>query len=94
MTINIRNCIFGFKCTKKWEDLNYTSNKGVKFCDDCQREVHFIDDVLSLEQAIILNRCVAVSTPSEKNEIVTEVTVGMVLPINYDEAAFKRKAND
>ena len=94
MTINIRNCTFGFKCSKKWETLNETINEGIKFCENCQREVHFIEDLVSLEEAIGLNRCVAISMPSEKNKVIKEVTVGMVNPINYDEAAFKRKFGD
>ena len=91
MTINIRNCVFGFKCSKKWEDLNVTSNKGIKFCDDCQREVYFIEDLVPLEEAIMLNRCVAIRAPSEKNNTIKEVTVGMIQAIDYDEASFKRK---
>ena len=94
MSINLRNCIFGFKCNQKWETLNATSVNGIKFCDDCQREVHLVEDLRSLEEAIILNRCVAISTLSDKNEIVREVTVGMVEAFDFDEPAYKRSKNN
>ena len=87
-TINIRNCIFGFKCTQKWNELDVTQNKGIRFCNDCQKEVHFIEDLVSLEEAIILNRCVAINAPSEKHGVAKEITLGMISSVDYDEAAF------
>ena len=90
MSINIRNCVFGFKCSNKWDALNSTAIEDIKFCEDCQKEVYFIEDLTSLEEAISLNRCIAINTASESNEIV-KVTVGMVSSVDYDEAAFKRK---
>lgn len=89
MAINIRNCVFGFKCTNKWESLNSTTIEDIKFCEDCQKEVYFIEDLVSLEKAIALNRCVAINTTSESDEIV-KITVGMISSVDYDEAAFKR----
>jgi hypothetical protein len=89
MPINLRNCVFGFKCTNKWGSLNATANEDIKFCEDCQKEVYFIEDLFSLEEAIALNRCVAINTTSESDEIV-KVTVGMISSVDYDEAAFKR----
>jgi hypothetical protein len=89
MPINIRNCVFGFKCTNKWGSLNATAIEDIKFCEDCQKEVYFIEDLFSLEEAIALNRCVAINTTSESDAIV-KVTVGMISSVDYDEAAFKR----
>ena len=89
MAINIRNCVFGFKCTNKWAGLNNTAIEDIKFCEDCQKEVFFIEDLVSLEKAIALNRCVAINTSLENDEIV-KITVGMISSVDYDEAAFKR----
>jgi hypothetical protein len=90
MSVNIRNCVFGFKCTNKWESLNATAVDNIKFCDDCQKEVYFIEDLVSLDEAIALNRCIAINTTSKSEKIVNKITVGMLSSVNYDEAAFKR----
>lgn len=60
MAASIRNCVFAYKCTRSWDSLQVTSERDMRFCDDCQREVHYCHDAWSLGQAIALNRCVAV----------------------------------
>ena len=62
--INVRNCIFGFKCDKRWGEMIETSQRDVKFCDSCQKEVYLISDEYELMEAIELNRCVAIFQPS------------------------------
>jgi hypothetical protein len=44
-----------------------TDKDDVRFCSECQREVHFCADVYELANAVALNRCVA---------IIVEVHVG------------------
>ena len=34
----IRNCVFAFKCTAKWDDLNPTDDDKIHFCNECQKE--------------------------------------------------------
>jgi hypothetical protein len=60
MTTSIRNCVFAFKCTKAWDGLTETADPGVRYCGDCQREVHFCENPWELAQAVALNRCVAI----------------------------------
>jgi len=95
MSINIRNCIFGFKCSKHWEALSSTSNEGIKFCDDCQKPVYLINEQTELVKAIELNRCVAINSNSnEDNKTSKEIYVGMVSSVDYDQPAFKRNKSD
>jgi len=60
LPMTIRNCIFAFKCTAKWDELTPTENDKVNFCQDCQREVHLCEDDNELATAVRLNRCVAI----------------------------------
>lgn len=55
---NIRNCPWGYSCTKKWDDLIATSEEDIRFCNACQKEVHWVDDREELAECVLLNRCV------------------------------------
>ena len=57
--ISIRNCRFAFKCEMKWDDLNETGDEDVRFCNSCEKEVHFCINDDELARAVRLNRCVA-----------------------------------
>lgn len=59
MNLTIRNCRFAFKCDKEWDSLDDTGDEDVRFCQTCQKEVHFCNDNFELIQNIKLNRCVA-----------------------------------
>ena len=56
---SIRNCRFAFKCDKQWNDLEETEDNQIKFCNTCEKEVHFCDDDYELARNIRLNRFVA-----------------------------------
>jgi len=56
----IRNCRFAYKCEAKWEQLPETDDPSVRFCLDCEKEVHYCLTDEQLAEAIRLNRCVAV----------------------------------
>lgn len=59
--VTLRNCTFAYKCTKQWEKLEETDQKSIRFCCDCQNEVHYCEDDQELLKSIKLNRCVAFS---------------------------------
>lgn len=61
MSLTIRNCTFAFKCTQQWEKLEETREESIRFCQDCQKEVHLCEDDEELVESIKLNRCVAFS---------------------------------
>ena len=48
----IRNCVFAFKCTAKWDELIPTDDDKIHFCNACQKEVHLAKMIVSW-----LNRC-------------------------------------
>ncbi len=58
--INIRNCIFGFKCTADWYALNDTEDPKIRFCLGCKKDVYKVATKKELYEAIELNRCVAI----------------------------------
>lgn len=67
--LNIRNCVFGFKCNADWENMQVVlaqisdpqDTSEVRFCSTCQREVHLSLDDQQLVTNIKLNRCIALS---------------------------------
>ncbi len=75
--INIRNCIFGFKCSQKWEALRVTRMANVRFCTECGKDVYKIQDKDALLEAIQLNRCVAIDSPEYSKDLIAPFcTVG------------------
>jgi hypothetical protein len=67
--IDLRNCIFGFKCTANWDDMKRTSEQRVRHCEQCQKNVYFITKPDELIEAINLNRCVAIAPPESQNDL-------------------------
>jgi hypothetical protein len=59
-TIKIRNCVFAFRCNKRWDDLARTAKPGVKFCDDCSKEVFWCASDADLADAVRQGWCVAI----------------------------------
>ena len=57
--VSIRNCRFAFKCDRKWDDLTETEEDEIRFCNVCEKEVHFCEDDDQLARSVKLNRCVA-----------------------------------
>ena len=61
----IRNCEFRYECPKLWAELQETENKKIRFCDACDRSVHYCKTPAELHRAIINNYCVAVEIKKE-----------------------------
>jgi hypothetical protein len=55
--IAIRNCIFGFKCNADWHGMQLTSDRNVRNCDACEKDVYLIATKEQLVEAIDLNHC-------------------------------------
>ena len=92
--INIRNCVFGFRCAQNWEAMKETSRDGVRFCDECGKDVYWITNKESLMEAISLNRCIAIEVPREQGtprEQAREIMVGM--RVSYEEKHGKPEPN-
>lgn len=54
----VLNCPMKYICTKDWFLLESTSNKNIKYCDSCNREVHFCNSNEELESALQNNLCI------------------------------------
>ncbi|MCC2637827.1 MAG: hypothetical protein K0Q68_1546 [Moraxellaceae bacterium] len=60
MTLSLRNCPFAFRCDRKWTSLKPTREPDIRFCGDCQREVHRCHTEGQLAEAVARNRCIAI----------------------------------
>ena len=67
--IDLRNCVFGFKCTANWDEMKRTSEQRVRHCGECRKDVYFITKPEELIEAINLNRCVAIAPPESQNNL-------------------------
>ncbi len=57
----IRNCEFKFKCEQQWDSLIPKDGvENLKYCSQCQKDVHLVKDPWELAIAIDKNYCVAV----------------------------------
>ncbi len=75
--VTLRNCTFAFKCTQQWNELDKTSEKNIRFCNECQKEVHYCENDQELLKSIKLNRCVAFS----RDQVIHEM--GYIVAPDY-----------
>ena len=68
--IDIRNCVFGFKCTADWDAMKVTSNETIRHCAGCKKDVHQVSTKEELFEAIQLNHCVAIFDSPKKPDFV------------------------
>lgn len=71
----IRNCEFRFECPKIWTELQETKNEKIRFCNCCNRSVHYCKTPVELQRAIINNYCVAVEIKKGR-EMPRQVLLG------------------
>ena len=79
--INIRNCVFGFRCTQNWDAMQETSRDGVRFCKECAKDVYWVSNKDKLLEAITLNHCIAIESPKDPTrprDKQPEVLLGMI----------------
>ena len=74
--LTIENCIFEFKCPKKWgELLSIEKTTTVKFCSACERPVFLCENDEDLRRHVTKGDCVCViSTKSEHHLMGNVVT--------------------
>lgn len=58
--INVRNCVFGFKCNADWDAMGQSTNPTIRHCSACKKDVYQVSTKEELFDAIQLNRCVAI----------------------------------
>lgn len=59
MTGSIRNCSWGYKCEKTWDDLLAIDRTDHRYCDACEKNVYLCKTTEELSTSVLLNRCVA-----------------------------------
>ena len=59
MTGSIRNCSWGYKCEKTWDDLLAIDRTDHRYCDACEKNVYLCKTADELSTSVLLNRCVA-----------------------------------
>lgn len=50
---------FRFQCDKSWEDLEVSSDEGIRFCTDCKKEVHMMLSMDQLKSLEVDSPCIA-----------------------------------
>jgi hypothetical protein len=59
--LTIRNCTFAYRCKANWDDLvKDEEDNSIRFCLDCQKEVHFCESDEELVHNVVNNRCIAI----------------------------------
>lgn len=71
----VKNCDFKYQCDKDWDELEETSDSGIRFCHECKNNVYLCLNEDSFVKAIQLGRCVAAASDDEKYDI--QRTVGI-----------------
>jgi hypothetical protein len=74
----IRKCIFAYKCEADWELLEDTNKEKIRFCNACEKEVHFCEDDKELTEAIHANHCVAFERVEKRSRLVK--MIGLIRP--------------
>jgi uncharacterized protein (TIGR02996 family) len=51
---------FELVCRKEWDDLTATAEPGVRFCEECEQNVHYCDTIVTARRHAAQGHCVAV----------------------------------
>ncbi len=60
MSMRIENCAFTFKCPQTWEQLSQTDEKNVRFCGQCESNVHLCNTDEEFLQHVQNRHCIAI----------------------------------
>jgi uncharacterized protein (TIGR02996 family) len=55
-----RTSVFQFRCERRWEDLQPTDDREVRFCRACSLSVYYCDTIMEVRQHAGQGHCVAV----------------------------------
>ncbi|MDC2891036.1 hypothetical protein [Psychrosphaera algicola] len=67
--MEIRNCKFEYECPEKWESLVKTEQQNVRYCNICDKGVHFCKNEKEIFELIKDNKCIAIEV-SDTPEMV------------------------
>jgi uncharacterized protein (TIGR02996 family) len=78
--IPIENCEpFDFQCPKQWENLNATEDTGVRFCEECRKNVYYCNDIEEARNHAVAGDCVAVDLGVIRRANDLEMPIPMML---------------
>lgn len=83
--IEICGVRFRFRCPKRWELLQVTSNAALRFCEECRQDVYFCDTIQKAQEHAKHGHCVAVDArlPRTRNDLSVRprsVMMGRIMP--------------
>jgi len=79
----LRNCAWGYKCEKEWDDLLVTDKDKVRHCDACDQSVYLCESREALSAAVLQNRCVALDIALLKKRSGYEKSAGIDTGISF-----------
>ena len=83
----VRNCEFKFSCHQSWEGLEIKSqDDAIRYCSECKKDVHIVENAWELVLAIENNYCVAVP----RTEVITAKAIKNINKPLLGHVAFKR----
>ncbi|MBM3985638.1 MAG: hypothetical protein FJ296_08130 [Planctomycetes bacterium] len=71
----IRNCTWTVRCPLRWNDLARTKRPDVRYCGECQRDVHLVESDEALRDAAARGWCVAARAPATGSDPSTMPTI-------------------
>lgn len=92
--MDIRNCDIKYKCPQNWNSLIVTSEENIRYCEHCDRGVHYCQNKEDLMAAMKKNQCVAIpldplyvqAEPSSTS--TSEIDPFASLPMGIDDDEF------
>lgn len=96
----IINCEFEFKCPLHWNDLRPLEDGSVKFCESCQKNVHFARTQDEVNELAAEGKCVAFDVDKKRIfrtgqsiEIYPDLPpmMGMIVPNQPEEISEQRQ---
>ncbi len=79
----VLNCPMEYICSKSWFDLELVDQPNIKFCDTCNREVHFCQTDEELQNALTNNLCIAYSNEGSDEFISPRRHMTLGIPKGY-----------
>jgi hypothetical protein len=70
-------------CHKSWFNLELVDQPNIKFCDSCNREVHFCQTNEELEHALLNNLCIAFSNVGSSDLTKPQRRMTLGIPRGY-----------
>lgn len=66
---------WAFKCPQQWQDLRPTEVGAVRYCTQCQMQVHYCETQAELAEHVKLRHCVAMPPPEGQEDITFDLGI-------------------